>query len=201
MKLSVTSVLILVFICSIGDIISQEIKRIESYTTDRVSDEYFDQMTIGNNNWSSLNTLKPEVFRFISNNVEGKFQSFHVLDSNLITKHLDENSTNSNYSEHIVVEFKDKFINNIIMRIMKKEKGNESIGFYTSSDEKERHEVNDDLYRYYRLHKNKFISYLKLKNNIELQVGKATDYHSNKTYLSEIDKTLVNSLHLIAINY
>ena len=97
----------------------------------------------------------------------------------------------------LVVDAKQEFINKVILERLQEEL-NKLIVLDESFTYGDR---NIDLYRDYSQLENKLIITKYLNSEIEIQIGNSVYPYLNKLLKTEIDKTLQNSLNLLAINF
>jgi hypothetical protein len=138
----------------------------------------------------------------IQKNSEGKFgldvhhkKLFNTKETSTQPSILYKNKININ--SNLVLEFKEKFITDIIAKKLAEEiekhiLTNEAL---TYGDR------NIEFYRNYTDLQNKLLIKTLITPNIELQIGKDIYPYLNKILKTELDKTLQNSLNLFAINF
>lgn len=145
-----------------------------------------------------INKITPLVLKV---NSEGKF----LLDDSskaLFVKIVKNNEArdNNNLDEEniaLIVDTNQKFVTKVILDKLEEELNklillNESL---TYGDR------NIDLYRDYSRLENKLIITKQLSSELEIQIGNSIYPYLNKLQKTEIDKTLQNSLNLLAINF
>jgi hypothetical protein len=152
--------------------------------------------------------LFPEIvtiqIKDIKNNSEGKFslndsnKKYFIADEkNTTVTIFDQKKSTKNTNTTITSSVKKEFIEKIIQKKIAKE-----IQEYmmlhealTLSDK------NIDVYRSYVELENKLIVSHSIYKDIEIQIGKDIYPYLNKVLKTELDKTLQNSLNLLAINF
>ena len=142
----------------------------------------------------------------IKNNSEGKFNLNHSNKKYFVADKTTTSVTIFNQNQkvqevkldqNISSSVKKEFINEIILKKLAKE-----IEEYMHlKDALTYGDRNIDLYRSYLELENKLIVSYAMYKNIELQIGKDIYPYLNKTTKTELDKTLQNSLNLLAVNF
>ena len=108
-----------------------------------------------------------------------------------------ENNNNANENTHLYADNNEEFINKIIIKKL----DDELIEILVLNESFEYGDRNIDLYRDYESLKNKLIIRKNINDNVEIQIGKSLYPYLNKILKTELDKTLQNSLNLLAINF
>lgn len=145
-------------------------------------------------------------FEDIKNNSEKKFtivntnQTYFVVGTPANAKPiLYQNKINrdTNLSENIDTNAKKEFVEKIIRKKIKEE-----IQKYLLINEALTYgDRNIELYKNYTDLENKLIIVKPINSQIELQIGNNIYPFLNKLYKTELDKTQLNSLNLLAINF
>jgi hypothetical protein len=154
----------------------------------------------GNQNNSQSKLFKKIIFidnALYENNNENKF-SFNSKSLNssntpkeiISIKSKEKDSDNFNLTN----DLKKKFIYEIIAKELLQLNEQQNVA-HNYGDR------NIELYRNYELIQNKLIKSIKLNSEIEVQLGNSLMPFIKKIYKSEIDKTLNNSLNLLAFNF
>ena len=152
-----------------------------------------------NFNSISSSEIKIESPLMVKVNSEGKFL---LNDSSKaffgeIEKKSDAKKGLNDKNIALVVDAKQEFINKVILERLQEEL-NKLIVLDESFTYGDR---NIDLYRDYSQLENKLIITKYLNSEIEIQIGNSVYPYLNKLLKTEIDKTLQNSLNLLAINF
>ena len=134
-------------------------------------------------------------------NSEGKFlldNSSKAFFVEIVKKSEDVNNKSiDNKNVALSVDTKQEFINKLLLEKLQVEL-NKLILIDDSFSYGDR---NIDLYRNYSQLENKLIITKTINSEIEIQIGNSVYPFLNKILKTEIDKTLQNSLNLLAINF
>lgn len=154
-------------------------------------------------NYKTLLTSEIEIKSplLIKVNSEGKFlldDSSKTFFGKIIKETEGRNNKNlDNNNVNLITDANQEFVDKIIIEKLADEISkililNESFAYG---------DRNIDLYRDYSQLENKLIITKYLNSDIEIQVGNSLYPYLNKILKTEIDKTLQNSLNLLAINF
>lgn len=152
-----------------------------------------------NFNSISSSEIKIETPLMVKVNSEGKFllnDSSKAFFGEIENKSESKKGLNDK-NIALVVDAKQEFINKVILERLQEEL-NKLIVLDESFTYGDR---NIDLYRDYSQLENKLIITKYLNSEIEIQIGNSVYPYLNKLLKTEIDKTLQNSLNLLAINF
>jgi hypothetical protein len=155
-------------------------------------------------NDNKISTLFPEIFSLklkdFTNNSEGKF-SISKDNKELFVQsytNSDNKNLNQNYisnKSYVSLDMDDKFVNKIIVKKMV----NENVVLDESQSYGDR---NLELYRSnFPSTRNELITEFRINSNFELQIGKSLYPYLNKNLKTELDRTLQNSINLLALNF
>jgi hypothetical protein len=155
-------------------------------------------------NDNKISTLFPEIFSLklkdFTNNSEGKF-SINKDNKELFVQsytNSDNKNLNQNYisnKSYVSLDMDDKFVNKIIVKKMV----NENVVLDESQSYGDR---NLELYRSnFPSTRNELITEFRINSNFELQIGKSLYPYLNKNLKTELDRTLQNSINLLALNF
>lgn len=112
-------------------------------------------------------------------------------------KNVNSNRINENKNVHLSADNKAEFIEIIILEQL--ELTLEKLAF--SNESLSYGDRNLEAYRNYQNLKSKLIASQKIANGIEIQTGNSLYPYLSKILKTELDKTLQNSLNLLAINF
>ena len=152
-----------------------------------------------NFNSISSSEIKIETPLMVKVNSEGKFllnDSSKAFFGEIENKSESKKGLNDK-NIALVVDAKQEFINKVILERLREELDKLIVldESFTYGDR------NIDLYRDYSQLENKLIITKYLNSEIEIQIGNSVYPYLNKLLKTEIDKTLQNSLNLLAINF
>ena len=112
-------------------------------------------------------------------------------------ENVSSKKTVTNKNVHLSADNMQEFIENIILQ--KLESALEKLAF--NNESLTYGDRNIEVYRNYQNLRDKLIASQKIANNIEIQTGNNLYPYINKIQKTELDKTLQNSLNLLAINF
>lgn len=197
MKLSFLKIVMLFLVSFGGQLIAQQQRNLDSKVTK--TEGYLKIEYRMDTDWIKATSEVPKAYQFILNNSEGKFESFQVVTDQIPFEFIDnEMNRTKGMTASLLIKAYEDYIELVIESIMKKEKEYNSIRFYTQSKAERFNAGEEDWYRGDR---NNLIYYLQINDKIEIQLGHSVEPDLNATYISELDKTVFNSLNLLALNY
>lgn len=172
--------------------------RNQSYSIDVINNLEF--INFDNDKVEEVIKKDIEVFfpqaRLITNNSEGKFYTIIATDKELKETVFLKVREISNLEAIL----KSNLIYDIIINEIGKQ--HNTIEIYTSLEkEKAKNNINKDLYRSYSGIKNPLKKSINITKNTTIHVGNSIYPYLQKQYLSAMDKTLFNSLNILALNY
>jgi hypothetical protein len=134
------------------------------------------------------------------NNSEGKFALYSTNDKILfdIERSYTNESIITQVSTKTTSRSNDAFVDSVILKIIQDR--NMDIADFNKIDDFNG-DKNINFYKNYPSDNNKLIGTFQLKGKTQLQIGNDINSYMHKISKSEIDKTLLNSLNLLVINF
>jgi hypothetical protein len=155
------------------------------------------------NTYDFFNLEKQEKLRPMNaikaiNNSEGKFPFYSNTDQKMFEAAITTQKNIVTLSSTEMIEKNEDFVDQLILKILE-DKNIDISDFEQSIDFNGDKNVN--YYKDYTTDVNKLIVAYEILGEMELQIGKDLNSYLNKILKTEIDKTLQNSINLLALNF